>query len=69
MQLASRQRIGEHVPAASNTNTTIKLCWKRRVLLGEYKVVIRKTTGATQLVDSCQLLRVGFCTGGCEDRP
>jgi hypothetical protein len=68
MQTASRQLIGKQVPGATNTNTIIELFWKRRFLLGPCKLVIRKTNGATQLVESCQLLRVEFCTGGCEDR-
>jgi hypothetical protein len=55
MQSPYRQRIGKHILAATNTNTTTELCWKRRFLVGPFKVVIRKTTGATQLVESCQL--------------
>jgi hypothetical protein len=72
MQPVYRQRIGKHVPAATNTKTTIELLLETVFLLGPRKVVIRKTIGATQFVKthveaesntSTETLR---CVGGDE---
>jgi hypothetical protein len=46
----SRQRLGKHVPAATDTHATIGVLWKRCFLLGPCKGVIRKTAGATQSI-------------------
>jgi hypothetical protein len=46
----SRQMLGKHIPAATNTHETIEILWKRYFLLCPCNWVIRKATGATQSV-------------------
>jgi hypothetical protein len=50
MQQFSRQWICKQVPDATNKHTKLVTVWKLGFLLGPCEVVIRKTTGATQLV-------------------
>jgi hypothetical protein len=47
MQPVSRQRIGKHIPAATNKNTTIELVLETVFSTQSVKMVIRKTFGAT----------------------
>jgi hypothetical protein len=53
---ASRQQLGKHVPAAIDTNATIKN--------GVFYVVRAEMLHARNIVQ----LTVEFCMGGCEDR-
>jgi hypothetical protein len=48
----SEQQLGKHVPTETNTQSTIE---KRCFRCGLFKVVIKNSTGATQLVDGWQL--------------
>jgi hypothetical protein len=49
LQPVSRQRIGKHVPATTNTHTTIQLLLQTVFSALPVQVVVRKTVGATQL--------------------
>jgi hypothetical protein len=55
MQPVSGQRIGKHVPAATNRHATVLLVTV--FLRGSYKGIIRKTLWETQLVESWVLPR------------
>jgi hypothetical protein len=55
-QPISRQRVGKHVPAATDTNATIE---ERCFLCRPCRGVIARTVGAMSLVE--------FCKGVCED--
>jgi hypothetical protein len=44
----SRQRLGKHVPAATDTHATTEILLETTFLLDPCKGVIRKTTGTTE---------------------
>jgi hypothetical protein len=61
MIFVSRQRLGKHVPAATDAHSTIDvLCF----LLGQFKGVIRKTNGVTESVLYGSQWRKGFSWKG-----
>jgi hypothetical protein len=60
----SRQQIGKHVPAATNTHATMESLMETVFSTRSCKGVIRKKIGATQ---SIVRLRVEFCKGGSEE--
>jgi hypothetical protein len=65
MQPISRQRIGKHVPTATNTNTTIALLLETVFSTPSVQSRYKEDNWSDPV--SCQL-RVEFCKGDCEDR-
>jgi hypothetical protein len=57
MQPISRQRIGEHVPATTNTHTTIELLLETVFLCGPCRGVTLTTIAAIQSVESQSVKR------------
>jgi hypothetical protein len=54
MQPVSKKRIGKHVPATTNTHTTIELLLETVLSTWSVQNDYKEDNGATQLVVSCQ---------------
>jgi hypothetical protein len=67
MQPNFRQRIGEHIPVATDTNTTIDLLLETVISTQSVQSGYKEDNWGDPV--SCQLLvEIEFRTGGCEDR-